>query len=74
MKKQFYIFAVVITTLIFPFLANAQANYEDVVYLKNGSIMHGIIIEQIPNQSIKIQTKDCNVFVYKLDDVQKMTK
>lgn len=52
----------------------AQAGYEDVVYLKNGSIIHGIIIEQVPNQSVKIQTKDGNVFVYRIDEVEKLTK
>lgn len=48
--------------------------YEDVVYLKNGSIIHGIILEQIPGESIKIQTKDGNTFGFKMDEVQKMTK
>ena len=51
-----------------------QANMEDVVYLKNGSIIRGIIIEQIPNQSLKIQTADRNVFVFKIEEVEKMTK
>ena len=51
-----------------------QNNMEDVVYLKNGSIIRGIIIEQVPNQSIKIQTKDRNVFVFKYDEIEKMTK
>lgn len=41
---------------------NAQTNYEDVVYLKNGSIIHGIIVEQIPNESIKIESGP-NTFV-----------
>lgn len=48
--------------------------YVDVVYLKNGSIIKGMIIEQIPNVSLKIQTKDESVFVYKMDEVEKMTK
>lgn len=52
----------------------AQQNYDDVVYLKNGSIIRGIIIEQIPNVSLKIQTKDNSVFVYNMEDVEKMTK
>jgi hypothetical protein len=42
--------------------------------LKNGSIIRGMIIEQVPNQSIKIQTKDRNVFVFKYDEIEKMTK
>ena len=52
----------------------AQSNLEDVVYLKNGSIIHGTIVEQVPNQSIKIKTKDGNIFSYKLDEVEKITK
>jgi hypothetical protein len=47
---------------------------EDVVYLKNGSIVRGTIIEQIPNQTIKIQTKDQNVFVFKSDEIEKIVK
>jgi hypothetical protein len=47
---------------------------EDVVYLKNGSIIHGTIIEQVPNQTIKIKTKDGNVFVYKMEEILKYTK
>lgn len=71
MKK--IIFAIVISIAI-AFNASAQNQYDDVVYLKNGSVIHGVIIEQVPNQEIKIQTKDGNIFVYKIDDVQKMTK
>lgn len=52
----------------------SQSNLQDVVYLKNGSIIRGIIIEQIPNKSIKIQTADKSVFVYKLDEIEKITK
>ena len=50
------------------------ADLEEVVYLKNGSIIHGIIVEQVPNQSIKIQTKDGNLFVFNMDEIQKITK
>lgn len=52
----------------------AQAGYEDVVYLKNGGIMRGMIIEQVPNQSLKIQTVGRNVFVYSFDEIAKITK
>ena len=55
-------------------LSYGQNNMEDVVYLKNGSIIRGKIIEQVPNQSIKIQTNDRNVFVFKYDEVEKITK
>lgn len=52
----------------------SQNNMEDVVYLKNGSIYRGIIIEEVPNQSIKIQTYDMNVLFFKLEEIEKFTK
>ncbi len=52
----------------------AQAVWQDVVHCKNGSVIKGTIIEQIPNESIKIQTADGNIFVYKMSEVDKMTK
>jgi hypothetical protein len=48
--------------------------YVDVVYLKNGSIIRGMLIEQIPDVSVKIQTKDGSIFVYKMEEVEKITK
>jgi len=48
--------------------------YVDVVYLKNGSVIRGMIIEQTPNVSLKIQTRDGSVFVFKMDELEKMTK
>jgi len=52
----------------------AQDNPIDVVYLKNGSIIRGVIIEQVPNKSLKIQTRDNSVFVYNFEDIEKITK
>ena len=69
MKEFFLLFAFAFNAL----LSIAQTNYEDVVYLKNGSIIHGIIIEQIPNESLKIKSGQ-NIFVYKISEVQKITK
>jgi hypothetical protein len=46
----------------------------DVVYLKNGSIIRGRIMEQIPNVSLKIETRDGSLFVYKFDEVEKITR
>lgn len=53
---------------------NTASEYQDVVYLKNGGIVRGMIIEQVPNVQLKIQTKDGNVFVYKMDEIGKITK
>ena len=70
MKKYL---ALILFTLVTT-VAFAQINYQDVVYLKNGSIIRGIIIEQVPNRSIKIETADKSVFVYKIDEIEKFTK
>lgn len=46
---------------------------EDVVYLKNGSIVRGKIIEQKLNEYIKIKTEK-NIFVYESEEIDKITK
>jgi hypothetical protein len=46
----------------------------DVIYLKNGDIRIGIIIENVPNDHIKIETSDGSIFTIKYEDIQKMTK
>lgn len=59
-------------------IANAfsqkYADYQDVVYLKNGSIIRGIVIEQIPLQSLKIEAVGGSVFVFSFDEIEKITK
>ena len=47
---------------------------EDVVHLKNGSIVRGTIIEQLPGESLKIQTQGGSVFVYTMDEIAKISK
>jgi hypothetical protein len=49
----------------------AQGQMKDVVYLKNGGMVRGIIVEQVPGVSIKIQTNDGNIFVYKIEEIEK---
>ena len=67
-------FFLVLMLTIFSLGLTAQESYQDVVYLKNGSIIKGTIIEQVPNESIKIQTADGSIFVYKMEEILKMTK
>lgn len=52
----------------------SSGEWVDVVYLKNGGMIRGTIIEQVFNVQIKIQTKDGNIFVYKVDEIEKVTK
>ena len=41
-----------------------------VVYLKNGSVIRGAIIEQVPDESLKvrIQTQDGSLLFYTMDE------
>lgn len=71
MKKLHF---VAVTFFLFLTVSGFAQTTTDVVYLKNGSIIRGLIIEQVPNESLKILTKDGSVFVYQISDVAKMTK
>ena len=60
---------------LFSSIALAQnTNLQDVIYLQNGSVIRGTVIEQVPGELIKIETRDGNVFVYKMEEVSKMTR
>lgn len=52
----------------------AQNSYTEVVYLKNGSIIRGVVVEQVPNVSLKIKTADGSIFAYPMAEVVKITK
>ena len=65
---------IIAATLLLTVSSAVAQDMQDVVYLKNGSVIRGIVIEQVPGQSLKIKTKDGSVFVYKMDEVQKITK
>ncbi len=76
MKKLFLLFVF----CCFAGAASAQYmevvnfQYVEAVHLKNGSIIRGVIIEQTPNQNLKIRTGDGNVFAYTSDEIEKITK
>lgn len=52
---------------------NAQ-QLEDVVHLTNGSIYRGVIIEQVPNESLKIQIMGGSIIAVTMKEVVKLTK
>ena len=47
---------------------------QDVVYLKNGTIIHGSILEFQPSGNVKVKNNAGDIFVYPADQVEKMTK
>ena len=59
----------ILLTLSFLF----SQEYEDVIYLKNGSIIYGTIIEHVPGDYYKIKSER-NIFVFKIDEIEKFSK
>jgi len=51
-----------------------QPEYIDVIYLKNGDIIKGTIIENAPNNYIKVEIAGGSIITIKYSDILKMTK
>lgn len=47
---------------------------EDVVFLKDGSIIRGQIIEQVPGEFVRIQTIGGSMFVFKVSEIKAIKK
>ena len=62
--------------ILFMFTAGVPAKTKmiDVVHLKNGSIIKGVVIETIPNESIKIETDDGSISIIEISEVDKIKK
>ena len=65
---------VVLFALVLMSAAALAQNYRDVVYLKNGSVIKGTVLEQVTGGNIKIQTADGSIFVYPSSEVVKVVK
>lgn len=72
MKRLILLFILVLFTS--GYAVHSQTPLQEVVYLKNDSMIRGTVIEQVPGQSLKIQTADRSIFVYRMDEVEKITK
>lgn len=74
--KSAVIIGIVFFILLYdaPLCQGQSDKMEDVVYLKDGSIIRGMIMEQIPGESLKIETRDGSVFVFPMDEVSRIAK
>ncbi|MBN1398455.1 MAG: hypothetical protein JXA06_10530 [Bacteroidetes bacterium] len=53
---------------------HGQNSERSITYLKNGSIIKGVILEIIPDSTIKIQTADESILIFKMSEVEKIEK
>lgn len=67
-------FKYLLTVGLLAFCLNAEAQYyEEVIYLTNGSVIRGDVIEQT-QEEIKIKIAGGSVLVYKMSEVERITK
>ena len=74
MQNKLTVAIIMVYTLLMIAGAWGQQQYIDVVCLKNGSIIKGVIIEQVLGVSIKVEAGDGSVFVIKTEDIEKLAK
>ena len=75
-KKLVSFSAVFFLLTFFCFNATAQmhSHYHEVIYLKNGTVVKGIILEHLADKSIKVKTEDQGEVIYKDDEVDHIVK
>jgi len=70
--------AIKLLIALLAWLSSAEVNAQEVpihvLYLKNGSIIRGTIVEVVPNKFVKIRTGDGSLFVFEIEQVLKVTK
>lgn len=74
MRTYLCVFLLIVLIVSSATVLFSQNATKDVVYLKNGGVVKGNIIEVIPEKSLKIQTSDGNVFVYTMSQIEMITK
>ncbi|MGD0342000.1 MAG: hypothetical protein ABSA76_09880 [Bacteroidales bacterium] len=66
-----------IALLVFAFISVvslSQQRYQATVYLKNGNIIPGVIIERFPDESIKLKIDDTHILLIQKDEILKITE
>lgn len=63
----------VVLLFLFSLITYGQT-FTDVVHLKNGTVVRGVIIEQVPGKTIKVQTADALKIEINYSDIEKITK
>ena len=65
---------VVMLMLLLGVSTSFAQEYEDVVYLKDGGIRRGMILEQVPGESVKLKTAYGEIFFIKWSNIFKIGK
>jgi hypothetical protein len=71
MKQLALVLAILILLPLSPLLGQERI---DIIYLKNGDILKGTIIENVPNDHVRIELPGGSVFIVKYSDILKFTR
>ena len=74
LRNVFMFLSLVILCVFISGEVHAKGDAQDVIHLKDGSIIKGKIIEIIPDMGIKLRTRDGSIFIYKNDQIKKILK
>ena len=67
-------FAVIAAALLSTYAYGADTEYEDVIYLKDGSVVRGVIVEEVPSETYKIEIAGGSVFVFEADEIDYVSR
>ena len=68
------LFASLLTALAAASIPVSAGQMEDVLHLKNGSTVRGTIVEQIPGESLRIETQGAGEVVYTMDEIATISR
>lgn len=74
MNSRITVVSLILSVFLLHGSVEGQTQLGDILYLKNGSIIKGTILEFIPDKTVKIQTSDGSIFVFQVSEVEKITK
>jgi hypothetical protein len=69
LRQSLFIVGMILFTL---YNSQTQSLDRDILYLKSGGILRGLIFEMFPDKEVKIQTPDSIISVYSMFDVEKI--
>lgn len=74
MNKIKSILLLFVMTITLSITAQSIGDYKDVIHFKNGTSIEGVIIEQVPGESIKVQANDGKVYFFPVEDIARFTR
>jgi len=69
--RKITLLLILFLTIVFSSIAQS---YQEVVYLKDGSILKGVILKQVPNDYLEIETTRGKIYTIEMYEVEKITK